>query len=88
MSRNSVRVSFVLTELDLALTHCKLARERRHGWAHLVVAAHHAYDSVLQNMLKVDLTDSEFYEITANVELLKFSLESLDVSVAEQGNSK
>ena len=77
------RVRFVLIEVDVGLTFCKVGRRhKRNGkqkdLERCCLNARKAYQTATRYMLHADATDEQFNSLAAKLELLKLQVEALE----------
>ena len=78
-----VHVEFVQLELVLARTFCRLARSKANpGRSRCVRYARKAYNSATRFMLKAGMDNTEFATFSANLEEVKFAVETLESQLA------
>ena len=76
---NQAGVNLVKTELEAALTFCRLAQQSEALRApRFIESARKAYACALRYMFKLDMSSHEFHQITADSERLGFLLEALE----------
>ena len=77
---NQVGINFVKTELETAMTYCRLAQraDSQRLSAGYVRNARTAYDTAARYLFSLDMSAKEFHQITALTERVKFMLEALE----------